>query len=334
MNNDEVIKIFEATRDECQQWIQNANLLLSGKNIEYVEELFSSNDTQLGLWIDTNEETVSKHPQLIKIKEHHSTCQKIYIQLYNETLKIYNPKTHEELYALLTNLEDSILILLKKLNVTQELLVDDPNLFTTIQKDEIELKVDTKEDDIKSKTSNTDNTVKIAKNQEIEEIAKVTDIAEITEPVEAIATEQKGNLEFKLEENSAIFDDIDDTETVETTIDSAIPVASKAEEADEHVVSNNNIENSLEIMVESQELEDFSLATKIKESNGIPSDVPNHAPSKIEMTHDVEQLKNELNSTVSLDEFNGFDDADQDGPIVLIQEKIHQQLKRTRSKTS
>jgi hypothetical protein len=54
MNNLETIVIFEATRNECKAWIDNAHTILSGKSVDHLDEPFLSTDCQLGLWIETN----------------------------------------------------------------------------------------------------------------------------------------------------------------------------------------------------------------------------------------------------------------------------------------
>jgi len=122
----EAIEYIEEARKESESLLASGQLLLDGESMDHALEPVSFTDCQLGQWIYSDGQVFKGHSWFEEVIGLHEKSHDAYSKLYHETLKIYNPKTHDELQDYFINLEANSKALVKKLEDAKEILKNMP----------------------------------------------------------------------------------------------------------------------------------------------------------------------------------------------------------------
>lgn len=128
MNNKKAIETIEESKKEIESWMTHARLLLTGENIDQVQEPIACDECCLGEWINSDADVLKGKIWFNELVALHENSHAAYSKLYHETLRIYNPKTYDQLKQYFVHLETVSNTLTKKLDMAKEELGEMPEL--------------------------------------------------------------------------------------------------------------------------------------------------------------------------------------------------------------
>ncbi len=120
------IETIEAARKESENWLEHGRLLLDGENTDQAREPVAHTECNLGIWLYSEGQVFKDDDWFKEVVSLHEKSHAAYSTLYHETLKIYNPKTQDELQDYYIELESHSQALITELQKAKEILQNMP----------------------------------------------------------------------------------------------------------------------------------------------------------------------------------------------------------------
>lgn len=120
MKNNKAIDGIVLALEESQLLLDHGQLLIEGDNSDALLEPKSHKECDFGLWLYSKGQSFIDFDWFKDVQENHQKMHGAYNKLQNETLRIYNPKTHEELIKFLSHFEESTDLFTEVLEVAKE----------------------------------------------------------------------------------------------------------------------------------------------------------------------------------------------------------------------
>ena len=107
MNKNNALEKIKTARIENQTMLEDGQSLIYGEGVDTFQEPESYDECAFAIWMNTDAQCLADFEWFKTIKGEHQNTYEAYLRLYNETLRIYNPKTHDELLETYSILEEN-----------------------------------------------------------------------------------------------------------------------------------------------------------------------------------------------------------------------------------
>ncbi len=124
MKNNEAINSIKSAFEENNSWLEHGHLLIQGKQPELVQDPMPFTQCEFGLWLYSQGHSFTRFSWFKDVQEQHQKTHEAYSQLHSESLRVYKPKTQDELQISLNALKEQTTIFSNVLKIAESRIVE------------------------------------------------------------------------------------------------------------------------------------------------------------------------------------------------------------------